>query len=85
MQTVTVFDDVPCILPANKGPPPAKADRVSASGKTRPFAHTARADFKQNLYIHTVTYIYIFIFVFSLDFLITVLLSYTQCEFEFND
>ena len=83
MQTVTVFDDVPCILPANKGPPPAKADRVSASGKTRPFAHTARADFKQNLYIHTVTYI--FIFVFILDFLITVLLSYTQCEFEFND
>jgi len=83
VQTVTVFDDVPCILPANKGPPPAKADRVSASGKTRPFAHTARADFKQNLYIHTVTYI--FIFVFILDFLITVLLSYTQCEFEFND
>ena len=37
--------NVPCILPAKKGnPPPAKADCVSASGKTRPFAPTVRAD-----------------------------------------
>ena len=40
------FMNVPCILPAKKGsPPPAKADCVSASGKTRPFAPTVRADF----------------------------------------
>ena len=40
--------NVPCILPAKKGrPPPAKADCVSASGKTRPFAPTVRADFKR--------------------------------------
>ena len=40
------FMNVPCILPAKKGtPPPAKADCVSASGKTRPFAPTERADF----------------------------------------
>ena len=29
-----------------RDPPPAKADCVSASGKTRPFAPTARADFQ---------------------------------------
>ena len=29
--------NVPCILPAKKRAPPAKADCVSASGKTRPF------------------------------------------------
>ena len=41
------FMNVPCILPAKKKgpPPPAKADCVSASGKTRPFAPTVRADF----------------------------------------
>ena len=40
------FMNVPCILLAKKGtPPPAKADCVSASGKTRPFAPTVRADF----------------------------------------
>ena len=41
------FMNVPCILPAKKRdpPPPAKADCVSASGKTRPFAPTVRADF----------------------------------------
>ena len=40
------FMNVPCILPARKVPPPlpAKADCVSASGKTRPFAPTVRAD-----------------------------------------
>ena len=38
------FMNVPCILPANQGPPPAKADCVSASGKTRLFAPTVRAD-----------------------------------------
>jgi len=38
------FMNVPCILPAKKCPPPAKADCVSASGKTRPFAPTARVD-----------------------------------------
>ena len=40
--------NVPCILPAKQGTsPPAKADCVSASGKTRPFAPTVRADFLQ--------------------------------------
>ena len=38
------FINVPCILPAKKAPP-GKADCVSASGKTRPFAPTVRADF----------------------------------------
>ena len=38
------FMNVPCILPAKKGTPPSKADCVSASGKTRPFAPTVRAD-----------------------------------------
>ena len=42
--------NVPCILPAKKrAPPPAKADCVSASGKTRPFAPTGRADFPNGL------------------------------------
>ena len=43
------FMNVPCILPARKvpPPPPAKADCVSASGKTRPFAPTVRADFNK--------------------------------------
>ena len=44
------FMNVPCILPAKKvapSPPPAKADCVSASGKTRPFAPTVRADLWQ--------------------------------------
>ena len=45
------FMKVPCILPAKKGPPPAKADCVSASGKTRPFAPTLRADF---VFVHRV-------------------------------
>ena len=38
------FMNVPCILPAKKVPPPAKADCLSAPGKTRPFAPTVRAD-----------------------------------------
>ena len=40
--------NVPCILPAKKRDPPspAKADCVSASGKTRPFAPTVWADFR---------------------------------------
>ena len=38
--------NVPCILPAKKRAPPAKADCVNASGKTRPFAPTVRADFE---------------------------------------
>ena len=38
------FMSVPCILPAKKVPPPAKADCLSATGKTRPFAPTVRAD-----------------------------------------
>ena len=37
--------NVPCILLAKKKAPPAKADCVSASGKTRSFAPTVRADF----------------------------------------
>ena len=31
-------------LPCHAPPPPSKADCASASGKTRPFAPTARAD-----------------------------------------
>ena len=40
------FLNVACVLPAKKcAPPPPKADCVSASGKTRPFAPTVRVDF----------------------------------------
>ena len=53
------FMNVPCILPAKKGTPtPAKADCVSASGKTRPFAPTVRADFDPFPFCTTADFLY---------------------------
>ena len=39
-------------------PPPAKADCVSASGKTRPFARTVRADLDPLFASHGTTVVY---------------------------
>ena len=48
------FMNVPCIWPATKRPPPQlKLTCVSASGKIRPFAPTARADLSHGWRVST--------------------------------